>query len=34
MMEFPTTTTKGVTDYNLKIIEIARINTTTAFEYA
>ncbi len=28
------TTAKGATDYNLKIIEFARTNTNTAFEYA
>lgn len=28
------TAVKGATDYNLKVIEIARTNTTTAFEYA
>jgi phasin len=28
------TVAKGVTDYNLKIIEIARTNTNTAFEHA
>jgi phasin len=28
------TVAKGVTDYNLKIIEIARANTNTAFEHA
>jgi phasin len=28
------TAAKGVTDYNLKIIEFARTNTNTAFEYA
>lgn len=26
--------TKGATDYNLKFIEIARVNTNTAFDYA
>jgi hypothetical protein len=34
MTEFTTTATKGVTDYNLKIFEIARTNTNSAFEYA
>jgi hypothetical protein len=34
MTEFTATATKGVTDYNLKIMEIARTNTNTAFEYA
>jgi phasin len=29
-----TTAAKGVTDYNLKVIEIARTNTNTAFDYA
>ena len=29
-----TTAAKGVTDYNLKVIEIARTNTITAFDYA
>jgi phasin len=29
-----TTTAKGATEYNLKLIEIARINTRTAFDYA
>src|SRR5438128_8220828 len=29
-----TTVTKGTTDYNLKLIEIARINTRAAFDYA
>jgi hypothetical protein len=28
------TAAKGTADYNLKIIEIARTNTNTAFEYA
>ncbi len=28
------TATKGATDYNLKFIEIARVNTNTAFDYA
>jgi phasin len=28
------TAAKGTADYNLKIIEIARTNTKTAFEYA
>jgi phasin len=28
------TAAKGATDYNLKIMEIARTNTNTAFEYA
>src|SRR6266853_4310225 len=28
------TAAKGATDYNLKIIEFARTNTNTAFEYA
>ena len=28
------TTAKGATDYNLKVIEIARTNTNTAFDYA
>ena len=28
------TVTKGTTDYNLKLIEIARINTRAAFDYA
>ena len=28
------TVAKGATDYNLKIIEIARTNTNSAFEYA
>jgi hypothetical protein len=34
MTEFTTTAAKGVTDYNLKIIEIARTNANSAFEYA
>jgi len=29
-----TTAAKGATDYNLKLIEIARINTRAAFDYA
>ena len=29
-----TAATKGATDYNLKVIEIARINTNAAFDYA
>jgi phasin len=29
-----TTASKGATDYNLKVIEIARANTNTAFDYA
>jgi phasin len=29
-----TTATKGATEYNLKLIEIARINTRAAFDYA
>ena len=29
-----TTAAKGATDYNLKVIEIARTNTITAFDYA
>jgi phasin len=29
-----TTAAKGATEYNLKLIEIARINTRTAFDYA
>ena len=29
-----TTVAKGVTDYNLKLIEIARTNTRAAFDYA
>jgi phasin len=29
-----TTVAKGATDYNLKLIEIARINTRAAFDYA
>ena len=29
-----TTAAKGATDYNLKVIEIARTNTNTAFAYA
>ena len=29
-----TTTAKGATDYNLKVIEIARTNTNTAVDYA
>ncbi len=29
-----TTAAKGVTDYNLKVIEIARTNINTAFDYA
>jgi phasin len=29
-----TTAAKGATDYNLKVLEIARINTNTAFDYA
>ena len=29
-----TTVAKGATEYNLKLIEIARINTRTAFDYA
>jgi phasin len=29
-----TTAAKGATDYNLKIFEIARANTNTAFDYA
>jgi len=28
------TAAKGATDYNLKVIEIVRTNTSTAFEYA
>ena len=28
------TVAKGATDYNLKLIEIARTNTRTAFDYA
>ncbi len=28
------TASKGATDYNLKVIEIARTNTNTAFDYA
>jgi phasin len=28
-----TTIAKGATDYNLKVLEIARINATTAFDY-
>ena len=28
-----TTAAKGATDYNLKVIEIARTNTNTAFDY-
>ena len=28
------TSAKGATDYNLKVIEIARTNTNTAFDYA
>jgi phasin len=29
-----TTVTKGVTDYNLKLIEISRVNARAAFDYA
>jgi phasin len=29
-----TTAAKGATDYNLKVLEIARTNTNTAFDYA
>jgi phasin len=29
-----TTASKGATDYNLKVIEVARANTNTAFDYA
>jgi len=29
-----TTAAKGATEYNLKVLEIARINTNTAFDYA